>query len=69
MNFKLILILALGLLIFTSIILFAVITYKTKIEKTDKGETIFKNLYSLYYGNIGVLIVMLLIDGILFIKR
>lgn len=67
MNFRLILVLCLGLLLFTSIILFGFIFYQT-YDSDDKGKDSFGKWKSLYFGNVAVLIMAVLINGILFIK-
>lgn len=67
MNFRLILILCLGLLLFTSIILYGVIFYNT-YDSDETGKKSFGDFKSLMFGNFAVLIMALLINGILFIK-
>lgn len=67
MNFKLILILTLGLLIFTSQILFGVIFYNT-YSSTETGKKIYEDNQWLYFGNVGVLMIMLVINGLVFLK-
>lgn len=68
MNFKLILILTLGLLIFTSQILFGIIFYNTYNNDTDNGKKIYDNFQWVYLGNVGVLLLMLVVNGLLFLK-
>lgn len=67
MNFRMILVLCLGLLLFTSIILFGVIFYQT-YDSNEDGKTSFGKWKSLYFGNVAVLLIAVLIDGLLFIK-
>lgn len=67
MNFRLILILCLGLFLFTSIILYGVIFYNT-YDSDDTGKVAFGKFKSLMFGNFAALIMALLVNGILFIK-
>lgn len=67
MNFRLILILALGLLIFTSQILFGLIFYNT-YSSTETGTALYEKFKWFYFGNVGVLVLMAVIDGLLFLK-
>lgn len=67
MNFRLILVLCIGLLLFTSIILFGFIFYQT-YDSNDTGKVSFGKWKSLYFGNVAILILAVLIDGVLFIK-
>lgn len=69
MNFRLILILSLGLLIFISMILFTLISYKNYGETTKKSSEFYKETSTLYYANFGTLICMLMVNGLLFLKR
>ena len=68
MNFKFILILVLGLLIFTSQILFGFIFYKTYDEATETGKILYGKYKMFYFGNIGVLVLMAVVDGLLVLK-
>lgn len=67
MNFKLILILTLGLLIFASKILFGLIFYNT-YNSSESGKDIYEKHQWLYFGNVGVLLAMFVINGLLFLK-
>lgn len=67
MNFKLILILTLGLLIFTSQILFGIIFFKS-YNSSETGITLYGNLKWLYFGNVGVLLAMVVVNSLLFLK-
>lgn len=67
MNFKLILILTLGLLIFASQIVFGLIFYNT-YNSAETGKDIYGKHKWLYYGNVGVLLTMFVINGLLFLK-
>lgn len=67
MNFRLILVLCLGLLLFTSTILYGIIFYNT-YDSDDTGKVAFGKFKSLMFGNFAVLVMALLINGILFIK-
>lgn len=67
MNFKLILILTLGLLIFTSQILFGIIFYNS-YSSTETGVVLYGKYKWLYFGNVGALILMAVINGLLFLK-
>lgn len=67
MNFRLILILTLGLLIFASQILFGIIFYNS-YNSAETGKKIYENFQWLYFGNVGVLLLMIVINGLLFLK-
>lgn len=67
MNLKLILIVTLMVLVFTSIILFGFLAYGTKSD-TD-ASTYFDKYAWVYYTNLGIEVTALLIAALLFIKR
>lgn len=64
MNFKLILIITLGLLIIISGVLFGVIAYSIY---SNQKQTFEDNKW-LIYSNIGVLVISLMVNGIIFLK-
>lgn len=68
MNFKMILILVLGLLIFTSQILFGIIFYNTYNNDTDKAKKVYEDYQWAYLGNAAILLLMLVVNGLIFLK-
>lgn len=68
MNFKMILILVLGLLIFSSQILFGIIFYNTYNNNNDTGKKVYEDFQWAYLGNAAILLLMMVVNGFVFLK-
>lgn len=67
MNFRLIIILTLGILILISLILSGLIIYNM-FDSNESGTTIYTTYKWTYFTNIAVLILAFIADGVLFLK-
>lgn len=69
MNLKLILIVSLLVLIFTSLLVFGFISWSLRSDNTRKAKEAFEANNWLFYTNLGLELAALLVAGFLFIKR
>lgn len=69
MNLRLILIVALMVLVFTSLLLFSFITYGIYTNTTDKANDHFTSNSLWFYAELGVQLTALVVAGLLFVKR
>ena len=69
MNLRLILIVALLILIFTSLLLFGYITWGVKTNATDTSAVHFKANSVWFYADLGIQLTTLAVAGLLFLKR